>query len=448
MPLILTFCAISALLIFLVYSGNFVFGSEPGNWTYPYFKTISAISRRLPVLVCALLGVIIFAGSKLLFIYEKLTMLGSLLGAVLIQILIRRAYPISLGAIVQSDISNSFYSPAMRYSPVELLSQYSVLAPSFPLHAQSNMPGKILLFQFFKLFTTSPGGMGYLVILLSTLGALLLYGICKKLFDDRRTAFYALILYALIPGKLFFFPILNTVTPVLILLCLYLLLVYIERKHIVPLILLGGAFYVLVLFEPSPLVTGFIFLGVLLKAIGEKRISKGDLWKILVVPGLAFLGVYFLFSVLFSFDLLEAFRLVLNDAVDFNVRAERGYWIWVWENPKEFTYAAGLPVMMIFIYMVMQVFGGWKHLRIHITRWSMETLFVLSLLLTLGVVILLGVNRGEITRLWIYLAVFFQVPAAIYMARISRGEGLFLLVACTLAVQSIVTLQRVGFVIP
>lgn len=447
-PTILTFCAISLLLIFLVYSGNFVFGSEPGNWTYPYFKTITSISRRLPILIFALLGVIIYAGSKLIFTFEKLMLLGSVLMTVLIQILMRRAYPISLGAIVQSDMANSFYTPAMRYSPIEILSQYSVLAPSLPLHAQSNMPGKILLFQFFKPFTSSPQVMGYLVILLSTIGALLLYGICKKLFHDRRAAFYALILYALVPGKLFFFPILNTVTPVLILLCLYLFVTYLEEKHIGMLVLLGGAFYLLVLFEPSPLVTGFIFLGVLLKAMGERRVSREDILRIPVITGLAFVGVYLIFRFLFSFDLLQAFQYVLSEAVKFNQVDERGYWIWIGENPKEFFYAAGLPVMMIFVYMVMRMFSGWQSLRVNITRWSMETLYVSSLLLTLGVVVFLGVNRGEITRLWIYLGVFFQVPAAVFLARGARSGWLFLAVACTLALQSIVTLQRVGFVIP
>jgi len=310
------------------------------------------------------------------------------------------------------------------------------------------MPGKILLFQFFKPFTSSPQVMGYLVILLSTIGALLLYGICKKLFHDRRAAFYALILYALVPGKLFFFPILNTVTPVLILLCLYLFVVYLEGKNSVTLVLLGGAFYLLALFEPSPLVTGFIFLGVLLKAVGEKPVSRGEIWRIPLVAGLAFLGVYLIFRVLFSFDLLKAFQYVLSEAVKFNQVDERGYWIWVGENPKEFFYAAGLPVMMIFVYMLMQIFSRWRSLRTNITHWSMETIYILSLALTLGAVVFLGVNRGEITRLWIYLGVFFQVPAAVFLARKAPSGWLFLAVACTLALQSIVTLQRVGFVIP
>ena len=276
----------------------------------------------------------------------------------------------------------------------------------------------------------------------------MLYGICMKLFHDRLVAFYAFILYALIPGKLVFFPILNTLTPLFILLCIYLFLVYIERKQFLFLWLLGGALYLLVLFEPTPLVTGIMFFGILVNAIGESRISKKDLWALLIIPTLGFLGVYLLFYVLFSFNLLQAFQYIMKDAVNFNLRAHRGYWIWLIENPKEFFYAAGIPTMIIFVYLTSLIFSHWKTLKFNITRWSIEIVFILSLLATFCVVLLLGINRGEITRLWIYLAVLFQVPVAFFIAKIAKSKVLFFFVASTLVVQSMISLQTVGFVIP
>jgi methylthioxylose transferase len=447
-PLTLTFCVISALLIFLVYAGNFVFGSKDGNWDYPYFKTINSIPLWIPATALILIGIAIFVGSKLIHSYEKITLLACFLIAFIFQGLIHRVYPVSIGTIVQSDTSNSFYSLALRYSPLEILAQYNQLAPSFPLHARTNMPGKIILFQLFTPFISSPRIMGYLVILISTLGAFLLYGICMKLFHDRQTAFYAFILYALIPCKLFFFPILNTVTPLFILLCFYLYLAYLEKKRMVFLWLLGGALYLLVLFEPTPLVTGIIFIGILLKAIADKRFSKRDFWALLIIPVLGFLIVFLFFSVLFSFNLLQAFQYVLKDAVDFNSRENRPYWIWVAENPKEFFYGVGLPVMMIFIYLAIQALHQLKLIKFNLFRWSIENVFILSLLATLCVVVFLGINRGEITRLWVYLAVFFQVPAASFLGKIPKSEVLFFIVAGTLFAQSIVTLQRVGFIIP
>jgi methylthioxylose transferase len=62
--------------------------------------------------------------------------------------------------------------------------------------------------------------------------------------------------------------------------------------------------------------------------------------------------------------------------------------------------------------------------------------------------IILGINRGEITRLWIYLAVFFQVPTAYFLAKIDYSKGIFYLVACTLVIQCFITLPRVAFVVP
>ena len=446
--LILTSCVIGVLMVFLVYSKNFVFGSEQGNWTYDYYTTVKSLSLWMLALTLSLLGLSIFIGSKLIFLHEKVTLIGCFLIALFIQILIHSVYPVPLETIVQSDNANAFYSVAKQYSPGEILTQYGNSVLSLPPHARTNMPGKILLFQLFNLLSASPQIIGYLVIILSTFGALLLYVICEKLFYDKRAAFYAFILYILIPGKLFFSPILNTVTPLFILLCIYLFLIYIERKNIFFLWLLGAAFYILILFEPSPLVTGIIFIGILLNAIGEKRLPKKDIPVLLLHSFLAFLCVYEIFSIFLSFDLLKAFRYVLKDAANFNLSAKRPYRLWVAEDFKEFFYSVGTPVMIIFIFMTSRIIAQWKVLKFNILHWSMENIYVLSLLVTFGVVLFLGINRGEISRLWIYLAVFFQIPASLYIAKIPKGTILFFLIACTLVLQSIVALQRVSFINP
>jgi hypothetical protein len=446
--LFLTFFAINGLFIYLIYVQNIWFGSKAGKWDYPYFKKIESIPIWIPVVVLLLLGVSIYIGSRWIQSHEKLVVLGWYPVAVIIQLLMRRIYRHSLGDIVGSDMSNSFYTPAMNYSPVEILSQFSNLAATFPLHARSNMPGKILLFQFFKLFTISPHLMGYMVILVSALGGLLLYFTCRMLFHNKQAAFYALILYALIPCKLFFYPILNTVTPLFILLCLFLFLLYLERKQALFLWLLGGSLYLLVLFEPTPLATGIIFLGILIHAIGENKISKRDYWELLLFPTLAFLCVYLFFRVFFSFDILRAFQYVLSDAINFNLIDKRDYWIWIGENPKEFFFSAGIPIMILFIYLASRMISRLPQIKYHLTRWSMENIFILSLVVTFCAVLFLGINRGEITRLWIYLAVFFQIPAAVFLAKIEHSKVIFFFVAGTLVVQSLLTLQRVGFVIP
>jgi hypothetical protein len=394
-----------------------------------------------------LVALLVFLGGILIHPYEKITLLILFLMGILIQSLIRQIYPFSLGAVVESDTANSFYSPAMSHSALEILSKFDELVSSFPLHARSNMPGKILLFEFFKLFTSSSEAMGYLVIAVSSLGALLLYGICKRLFHDKQVAFYALALYLLLPCKIFFFPILNTVTPVFMLLCFYLLVVYLDNKRLLLPWLLGFSFFILALFEPSPLITGVVMAGVTIHAFKEGTLAKKELFKLLLYTASGFLITALLFYIVFSFNFFQSFHYLLNEARNFNINDGRGYWIWIIENSREFFFGAGVPVTIIAIYMVILIFAQTKNLKAA-ARWPLENVFVISLFVNFLLLLFLGINRGEITRLWIYLAVLFQVPASVFIAKIGKGTILFFLVASLLAVQGMVTLHRVGFVFP
>jgi len=163
--------------------------------------------------------------------------------------------------------------------------------------------------------------------------------------------------------------------------------------------------------------------------------------------GVSFLSVYILFSVFFSFHLFQVLTSALNDAVNFNINAQRDYWIWLGEDIKGFFYAVGVPIAVITIYMTAQIFTQWKASE-NFTRLSVENVFVISVIITFFVLVFLGINRGEITRLWIFLAVFFQVPASIFMAKKFKSDIPFFLVTSTLVVQSIITLHRISFIIP
>jgi hypothetical protein len=445
--LIITACVIGALLIYLVHLRNYVFGSELGHWVYPYLSSLPFFPEWILLTVLFLVALLVFLGGKFIHLYEKTTLFFVFLIGVFIQSLIRKIYPYSLGAVVESDTANSFYSPAMSHSALEVLSKFDELVSSFPLHARSNMPGKILLFEFFKLFTSSSEAMGYLVIVVSSLGALLLYGICKRLFQDKRIAFYALTLYMVLPCKIFFYPILNTVTPVFMLLCFYLLVVYLDNpRNFLPW-LLGASFFVLALFEPSPLITGIVMAGITLHTLREGKLTRRELVMLILFTASGFLAATLLFYLVFSFNFFQSFLYLLNEARNFNINDGRGYLIWIIENSREFFYGAGVPVMIIFIYMTVLIFARTKTIK-EVTRWSLENVFVISLLVNFLVLLFLGINRGEITRLWIYLAVLFQVPASVFIAKTGKGTILFFLVASLLAMQGMVTLHRIGFVFP
>ena len=94
---------------------------------------------------------------------------------------IRWLYPFSLGTVVQSDVANSFYSPTLTYSALQFLSQFEQIAPALPLHAATNLPGKVLLFHLLQTVTNSPQVMGALIVVIANLAALILFYIVKQL---------------------------------------------------------------------------------------------------------------------------------------------------------------------------------------------------------------------------------------------------------------------------
>jgi len=445
--LILTFCTISAVFIYLIYSGNFVFGSTAGGWTYINKPWIASIPKWIPIISAIFIGVIIILGGKLIQKYEKPTLLGSLILAIALQIMISSMVYNTLGDIILSHDANSFYQASQQYSPAALLSQYQNSTSSLPGHASSNMPGKVLFFHLLSLFTQKTQMMGYLIIAISAAGGLFLYGTCKRLFQDKLIGLYAFALYTIIPCKQELFPILNTVTPVFILLSLFLFTIYLESKKKWSLILMGISIYLLFIFEPSPLVVGILFVGILSNALVQKRVSVKELIEILVFTLLSFFATYLLVLICFSFDIFHAFLNILKDAASFNATADRSYSIWLRENLKEFFFAAGLPVVMVFVYMFFTLISHWKDVFKNGFHWSIENTYLVSLLITFCVVLFVGINRGETTRLWIYLAVFFQVPAAIFLVRVVKSNLAFIILAGTIILQTLVSLQRIVFII-
>jgi len=446
--IIATISLLNLGLIYLIYNQNFVFGSYAGKWVYPYFGEIEPIPIWVLAASLVLLGFLVFVGEKLIQKHEGITIAGVFLISLLLQLIVTSVHPIPLSVLVKSDLANTFYSVSLEYSPTELLSHYQDIAPTLLAHARTNMPGKTIFFHLLGLFTSNPRIMAYLIIAFSTLGGLLIYGICMLLFKDRRTALYANILYALVPAKLAFFPILNTVTPIFILACLFFLLLFIHNHKIYWLVLLGMGLYLLILFEPAPLPAGLIFIGVITYSLANRQIQIKHLGQIALITSASFAVTYLLFLQVFRFDIFTAFNYVLDDVVAFNTRRGRSYWIWLGENLKEFFFATGIPVSMVFIYTFVYAVSRKLTSMKELFLSHSENNYLYSLAATFAFVWLMNVNRGETTRLWIYLSVFFQVPAAYVMGKHLKSSWLFFLMIVMLALQSLVTLQRVQFMNP
>ena len=365
--------------------------------------------------------------------------------ALALQAVLRSLTLYSFERIFVSDGANSFFGVTQRYYAYTTLVDFDRVRQYWPLHAQSNMPGKLLVIYALRQISTRPEVLAWLVVVVSNLGALLMYAFMKNLFGDRRVAVYASILYLFVPAKLFFFPLMNSITPVAVLVCAYLGLRWVSNWSWVYAVLLGTAVYGLLLYEPLSLA-----IGALLAALMARSLSQGNIALFKVVAqtlavGAAFLVTHAAMYLWFGFDIIRVFQQLAADAMDFNVKAQRPYSIWVWENPREFLFGAGVAQVALFPVALLAGLwraGSWKE---RLTGpLTVVSAGVLTVLLAID---LIGVNRGEVIRLWIFLACFFQIPAAYVCARLESRAALALVLALTI-LQCALGTSMIGFIVP
>jgi hypothetical protein len=432
------------------------FGSTEGGWVYPFFDGISVRPFLLFGLLLPALLYFLHLTYKYVTTHERVVVAAWILGGFAFQACLHSLYPYSLGAIVESEQANAFYGVTLQCDAGQLLRNFHGAVADLPLHAKANMPGKILLYYLLELATRSPQALAYLIILLSDLGGVLVYLVVGKLFANRTSAVYAMILYLLIPAKIFFFPLLNTVTPVFLLLALLVLLLYLESGRRVYLVVEGASLYALVAFEPLPLVMGVVFLALLARAYGQGRIGKADVAVVVAVVAGSFLLCHYLMVFVFGFDVVRSFLFAWNDAREFNAAMGRPYGVWVVHNLKDFLLNAGLVQSALFVtlaaFLIAKLIwicrnGANRRQRVQAFLIEPETLLTLSLVVVLLFTDLVGVNRGETIRLWIFLAVFVQIIAA-HRCATHAGRWAFTALVTATVLQTAVTISMVGFVLP
>jgi hypothetical protein len=422
----------------------FVVGSAEGGWAYPYVRGIPSDT----------IGAVLIVGASMAAAVQWLTAPRDGRGEWVVaiawiaiatgcQALLRSLAPFDFEPIFLSEGANSFYTVTQQYDPERVLSHFAELRRSWPLHAHSNMPGKLMLLYALELVSNDPAVLPWLLLAISNLGGLLLYLLVRDLFGDRQIALYALVLYLFVPAKLFFFPLMNTVTPVVAFACLLLFERWLQRASLRYGIAAAVSLYVLVFFEPVPLVIGALVALILARAIMRGDIALKTLMKQSWFVITAFVGMIALVWLLFDFNLGDAFRRVAADAAAFNAKDNRPYGLWVWRNLVEFGFGAGICQVVLFW------FGAADGLRARDGSLLNRpiALFSAALIGMLLALDLAGINRGEVIRLWIFLACLFQVPAAYVCVRL-QSRAAFALVLMLTIVQSALASATIGFVIP
>jgi len=428
----------------LVAAKAFVVGSVEGAWAYPYVREIPTHT----VAVVLIVGASIAAAVRWLTAPQgardewdvAITWIAIATGC---QALLRSLAPFSFDQIMVSDGANSFYTVTQQYGAENVLTRFAELRGNWPMHANSNMPGKLLLLYALELVSNDPTLLSWLLLAVSNLGGLLLYLLVRDLFGDRQIALYALVLYLFVPAKLFFLPLMNTVTPVVTLACLLLFERWLQRTSLGYGIAAAVSLYMLVFFEPVPLVIGALVALILARALVWGGIPVKTLMTQSLFIIAAFLGMIALVWRLFDFNLADAFRRVAADAAAFNALENRPYGLWVWRNLVDFGFGVGICQVVLFWFAAADGL-----------RWRADALlnrpivlFSAALVAMLLALDLTGVNRGEVMRLWIFLACLFQVPTAYVCVRV-RNRAAFAIVLMLTIVQAALATATIGFVVP
>ena len=167
----------------------------------------------------------------------------------------------------------------------------------------------------------------------------------------------------------------------------------------------------------------------------------------MLTVALSFLALHALIWLTFHFDILKHFARLLDQAKHFNVQTRRSYDVWVKANLVEFFITGGIAASMLTaVYLLHSLTSGEVRWWQRIGR--QPVLFLtLVFLLNLLVVDLLGVNRGEVSRLWIFFTPFPVIAAAQLCGR-WLGTGVFRVAFGLMLVQCAVHVTTVGFINP
>lgn len=420
---------------------SWIVGSAEGGWTYPY---VAGLAPR-PLWIVA----IVAAGAlTLLLIPITARSIAPLLCAWVVaatgaHAIVRTTAPYDLQTLFLSPGANGFYTFAQERTPGEILARFNRVRRGAPLHVQSNMPGKPLLVHALERISPRTDVLPWLLVGLSNLGAVIVFLLARELFDDRRAALYAAVLYLFTPARVLFFPLMNSVTPVVLLAFAWFTIRWLHSARDLYAVVAGVALYGLILFEPLPLVTGLFFA-----AVAYAAIARGDLRFDQFVMGAALMLLALLSSALLvrwqtGFDVVRAFEQIRGHAVAFNELAGRSYTVWIRANLGEFLFAAGPAA----VFATLAAPLAWRASRARDWLTAPIVSVSLGIFATLIVTNLIGINRGEVVRLWIFLACFVQLPAAALCSMLGHRAAIAaLLVAAVLQVG--LATATIGFVVP
>lgn len=419
-----------------------------------YHRTL----ELMPFLAAAALiaGLLVFhrMAVELIATFERTIIVLTAIGGSMVQALVFNTGARSLTAWVGGS---DFKRIALTYRPRYFLRHYPHLVRSLPIHQRSNMPGKVVFFQVLTRLTTSTFALTLILLLLHSLGGILIYVLGRRLLLSRRSAFAALILYFFIPARSSFLASLNTVAASIGIGLLLLAVMYRATRRPALLVALGVAVYLTALFDPSPLLLLPVGVAVFIVAPSPSPLTRRDVFQIAALPLIGFVSIHVVMTRVYRFDVFEALRRVSQDARRFNGFYRPDYTEWLVPNVREFFINAGYGSSLVVIALAVELLTlatcRWLRTRSQRERGrdvSCVELPVGVKVLAIGLVAevvaldVAGFNRGEVSRLWLYVAVLMPLVVGSLVHRRS-DRGVFHITLASSVIQTVLVLRMVGF---
>ena len=261
--------------------------------------------------------------------------------------------------------------------------------------------------------------LSFLLHLTAGLTLIPFYYLIKTVSEDRIIALRSTLLYSLSPSFSFFALTLEPIYTVFPFLGCLLLALGIKKKKELFIFLSGTVFGAGTFFSYSflPVLVFLFVLGIILiPKVGMRILFSTLKWfltGILTPLGLLFLA---------GFNSISAFLVVVGNLFP------RSYLPYLFYNPYDFFVFAGLPISLLFLGMTYRFMRRRKNLK------QIENKFLISFWFTFILVVVLGISRGEVGRIWLPF-MFIPITLGTFFATKDlklKTSGFILILALTI----------------
>jgi hypothetical protein len=275
----------------------------------------------------------------------------------------------------------------------------------YTLHVWSNMPGKTLLYYLFFWMGLGHAEVNAINLVLCALTVLPLFFVVRRLVSTNAAA-GAAVLFFLFPGVSGAFPAFNAMTAFFAMLGLWLVLACLEKGDPAIGVLTGLYLALLYFYEPLPFVLALFLVPYIWRTFRARAVEAVGSFSGIVT------GFVLVFIALYLWSGVSIFKIT-SDTIDcgmrFNEEAHREYTPYVFGNLVEMCGTVGWAVFMLWVFGAVQSARGlFRRGEAPLGRLFREVparaaVCVFTFSLMLMVLDLSGENRGEVSRLWIFL---------------------------------------------